>query len=161
MNAIPIGTRILGALVIFLAGCGYDSQSEDLTPPRPENLPEQAVWRGGLDGGEWYFCERSEESYVCSIYWTKGNLYSRQSFKLCAHLHPSQLFRGSDRSGMTTVNVTEGTVRFVPIGPPELFSYGQPSKELTESARSEFEAQEAHTCPVELVVNEGSSGQAR
>ena len=154
MKAIPIATKIFGALTVFLAACGSNSGPGDLVPPRPDNLPEQAEWRGGLDGGDWVYCERSDGTYVCSIYWTGGEIYSRQLFKLCAHPKPTQLFGGSDLSGLASVNVAEGTVRFVPIGPPEQFTDGQLNEALTAKARSEFEAQEAEKCPVELIVNE-------
>lgn len=158
MNVIPTATKVLVALSIFLASCGSDSRSDNYVPPRPDNLPEKAEWRGDLDGGNWVSCERSGEIYTCSTYWTGGEIYSRQSFRLCVEGEATRLFEGHDLSGLVSVDTVRGTVRFVPTAPAEVFTDGQLDEALTAKVRSDFEAQEPTPCPVELVVKEDLGG---
>ena len=38
-------------------------------PPRPTNVPTEAVWAGGADGGDWFACRlETGARYDCSIY---------------------------------------------------------------------------------------------
>lgn len=53
--------------LLLLPGC----TSEPLDPPeRPEQVPESAVWAGGLKRGFWFQCEGTDAQglYSCTIY---------------------------------------------------------------------------------------------
>jgi hypothetical protein len=79
-----------GILLGFVAGIlfGYRSYQLDneRIPPRPDNVPEAAVWAGGADGGEWVLCsEKSAGRFNCEIYAnTTGVLVEAGNFILSA-----------------------------------------------------------------------------
>lgn len=53
---------------LFQAGC-YRAYP----PPRPDSVPIDAVWAGGLDGGGWVRCSTpSSEFNICTIYDEEG-----------------------------------------------------------------------------------------
>lgn len=55
-------------LLLFLGGC-YRAYP----PERPEGVPSNAVWAGGLDGGGWVHCSTpSSEFNMCTIYDEQG-----------------------------------------------------------------------------------------
>jgi len=76
--------RRLSALVIVLfivAGC----DKTQLLPERPTNVPESAVWGGGVDGGSWLVCKPRKEryAYACEIYWdSDGTLWAKGTYLL-------------------------------------------------------------------------------
>ena len=76
--------RRLSALVIVLfivAGC----DETQLLPERPTNVPESAVWGGGVDGGSWLVCKLRKErsAYACEIYWdSDGTLWAKGTYLL-------------------------------------------------------------------------------
>jgi hypothetical protein len=43
------------------------ASSVSAPPPRPDHVPEQAIWSGGPDGG-WFFDCRLSEALECTIY---------------------------------------------------------------------------------------------
>ncbi|NRD74482.1 hypothetical protein HQQ94_14805 [Shewanella sp. VB17] len=50
---------------------------------KPENLPHQAQWVGGIDGGDWIDCQNIDDSTIsCSIYTeNSGELIEKSLFK--------------------------------------------------------------------------------
>ena len=57
---------LLLAVVAVAVSCGY----RKVPPDRPTNVPAQAVWAGGLDGGSFVHCEvdSSRDVNKCTVY---------------------------------------------------------------------------------------------
>ena len=77
--------RVLAAILLVAAiytRSGY-------ARPRPADVPQQAVWVGGADGGVWIHCDRivySPDRYRCAIYfdstgerWDRGDYLLRRA----------------------------------------------------------------------------------
>jgi hypothetical protein len=56
------------------------------TPPRPDSVPQDAFWSGGVDGGNWYKCDSAQAGprlYWLTIYFDfDGRIRARGSFRL-------------------------------------------------------------------------------
>lgn len=53
--------------LFFIVGCDSSVQ----IPKQPKNVPKEAVWAGGPDGGSWFLCRGIANKltyYKCSIY---------------------------------------------------------------------------------------------
>lgn len=58
----------LSAVMLVTACCGIIT---NLVPERPTNVPPEAVWSGGVDGGSWILCSPLDERrirYACKTY---------------------------------------------------------------------------------------------
>ncbi len=54
-----VSTIILAGIVVIVLGSFvvYLNYGEPVRPPlRPEGVPRQAIWAGGPDGGDWFYC---------------------------------------------------------------------------------------------------------
>ncbi len=70
-----------------IVGVGCSSRGSEV-PARIKEIPAEAVWAGGPDGGAWILCERkpeSEDRYRCKIYndhsgdiWASGEFVLRK-----------------------------------------------------------------------------------
>lgn len=63
-----IGISICGlALLVQLSAC---SQQAAVAPARPSNVPREATWAGGVDGGNWFLCRPLKRAwnFSCAIY---------------------------------------------------------------------------------------------
>lgn len=58
---------LISASLAFLIGC-----TDQMKPPeRPQKVPPEAVWAGGVDGGAWFLCKEvinKPVHYDCTIY---------------------------------------------------------------------------------------------
>lgn len=57
-------------IVFFLLLLTACQAGESSIPKRPVNVPKNAVWGGGVDGGNWYNCKKLNKQwhYYCIIY---------------------------------------------------------------------------------------------
>jgi hypothetical protein len=84
LTALCFG-RIRGLIVLtiaaILAGCQYD-----LRPPkRPEGIPLEASWAGGIDGGGWVLCQADEpptDCNLCTIWNEEGDAFEPIHYRL-------------------------------------------------------------------------------
>ena len=66
----------LGALVVWISGCGETERS------RPVNVPETAVWKGGIDGGVWVeFVSVTSTIVNANIFSENDQIWERGLFK--------------------------------------------------------------------------------
>ncbi len=68
--------------ITFMAGC---SEQAPYSPPRPSSLPSEAVYAGGVDGGDWVACDASANSALhCRIFDNEtGDLRRESWFRYC------------------------------------------------------------------------------
>lgn len=146
---------LMGLICLFTVACNQGAPRDD-TPTRPDNLPQNAEWRGGLDGGFWISCEKTDggaASIVCTTYWTDGDLHMKQEFKLCARESLTGLFSWHDWGGLYEAPTRPGSVAFVPVKPALIYTHNQIDDEITAKVRREFEQETAFECPTELIMN--------
>ena len=76
------------AMTIAFALTGESCGPRSPDPPRPPNLPAEAIYVGGLDGGQWASCEGSEDGALhCSIYDSaSGQVRYESWFRYCPRL---------------------------------------------------------------------------
>lgn len=57
-------------------------------PPRVSGIPENAIWSGGIDGGNWFICSANIDStYNCSVFDDRtGLLILDGNFRLTAYI---------------------------------------------------------------------------
>lgn len=67
---------------VLAVGCG---SKETFEPKRPNGLPQNAMYAGGIDGGEWVSCTpTSDNRLVCVIFdSTTGDPRYEKSLKIC------------------------------------------------------------------------------
>lgn len=68
--------------VMLISSCDQNKVS---SPVRHKNIPENAQWGGGIDGGNWYSCRPSNKKwyYSCTIYNdSNGFVESEGQYKL-------------------------------------------------------------------------------
>jgi hypothetical protein len=73
---VHLGLAGLGLGVVVVAGylLGPTSnggrQGAVRSPPRPSSVPEEAVWAGGPDGGDWILCQEvpTRGSFRCEVF---------------------------------------------------------------------------------------------
>lgn len=67
----------------------YIGTSDVIVPPQPLNLPSDAFWQGGIDGGYWYSCKKSRTDFEfhCKLYGDDGNVVIKDSFELYISLY--------------------------------------------------------------------------
>ncbi len=63
----PFAIAVLGICSIALLGCKFEKAT---TAVRPDNVPVEAIWGGGVDGGTWLHCLPPETPfrYYCEVY---------------------------------------------------------------------------------------------
>jgi hypothetical protein len=67
---------IILIFVIFMCSC-----NNSVNKNRPENIPENAIWKGGSDGGCWLAIEVTNESILQAIiYYENGELWTKGEF---------------------------------------------------------------------------------
>lgn len=73
------------AMLAFVAACG---RAERYSPPRPPGLPPDAVYAGGIDGGDWVACEGVQDGALhCRIFDSReGSLRYESWFRYCPQL---------------------------------------------------------------------------
>jgi len=62
MKGLAIATAIL---TLALVGC---EAKQEHPPTRPKNVPADATWAGGYDGGYFFACKSSKVDLECRIY---------------------------------------------------------------------------------------------
>ncbi len=74
---------ILPALfIVFLTAC-TEKEYEQSIPERPTNVPKNAIWVGGLDGGVFVLLETSDATkYSGEVYYSHGPLSYEGAFKI-------------------------------------------------------------------------------
>lgn len=67
-------------ILMFVTGCAVESDA----PPRPANLPKEAFWLGGADGGAFVRLARAEaaDGYVGAVYREDGSIWYEGRFVL-------------------------------------------------------------------------------
>lgn len=68
----------------------FVSLSEPIEPVmRPPNLPSDAFWQGGEDGGWWYSCKNKKQDfeYYCIVYSEDGKITWEDDFELYISLY--------------------------------------------------------------------------
>ncbi len=57
-------------MLIMISSCAEKSSQTSEQRKRPDNVPVDAFWQGGVDGGQWYQCKNSSQKfqYHCVIY---------------------------------------------------------------------------------------------
>ena len=141
-------TSVLTTLVLILLvqAC---TEGQLVDPERPASVPQSAVWRGGLDGGNWVNCLEKDGILECAVYWQTGDLYSRQQFELCRSQNPSEWVVIPDGEGLSDVGVAEGMV-WTPIAPATSFdSDGKIDGELTDKYAALFKQTKSERCPTD------------
>lgn len=72
-----VATFLSYALVV--AGCGNGSTGRAAAPERPQNVPANAIWVGGADGGAFVVVEKQRGAkphlYYGEIYYESGGLW--------------------------------------------------------------------------------------
>lgn len=73
-------TLKIGIFLILLCslGCGVNP------PPRPSNVPAEAIWAGGSDGGAWIQCSplSGKWEFHCIVYRDEGELWAKGTYYL-------------------------------------------------------------------------------
>jgi hypothetical protein len=65
-------------LASFQVGC-----YRPYPPTKPDGVPAEAVWAGGLDGGGWVLCSTPSPSYnECTIYDEEGRTHGPRRYVL-------------------------------------------------------------------------------
>lgn len=96
---------LVGALLI--TSC---SRSTSYSPPRPPQLPPEAIYAGGVDGGDWVACDGGSDGTLhCRIFdHESGDLRRESWFRYCPRTGAQ--FSGSvemvDAAGAHVGNVT-------------------------------------------------------
>ena len=93
--AICIGLLVVGSVYLYESGCvaeliiavaphlRWSISSEP--DKRPRNIPLDAVWSGGPDGGAFFQCRAIPHqplSYHCRVYGNAGDLQAEAAFRL-------------------------------------------------------------------------------
>lgn len=72
---------ITGVLSVLAFGC-----SSDTAPSRPSNVPTEAIWAGGVDGGAWVECRFATKEpftgFDCQIWNHDGRAWSSGRFEV-------------------------------------------------------------------------------
>lgn len=55
---------------------------------RPENVPQSAIFSGGIKGGSWLQCTQNVAMFKCDVYNYTGRLYESGDFKFATHIIP-------------------------------------------------------------------------
>jgi hypothetical protein len=78
-------------LILALISGTVSCEPDDAAPPRPEGVPADAVWAGGMKGGDWLRCvAESEEQFLCTVYSeSSGHVIARGTFLLRGIEHDS------------------------------------------------------------------------
>lgn len=97
---------VVMACMFGLASCEEKSAA---APPRPESVPEKAVWAGGVDGGSWFLCEPLDVTFH---YWCK--VYDDHSGALLADAEFTLKHVRWDRENDRPVTSDIGTLDFRP-----------------------------------------------
>ena len=74
-SVISVLTKLCICLSIstMFAGCNDSGMSRT----RPESVPREALWAGGVDGGDWILCKkRHGRIYNCEVFGETGNRIS-------------------------------------------------------------------------------------
>jgi hypothetical protein len=71
-------------IILLLIGFGAISSClRESKPARPSNVPKDAKWAGGVDGGGWVTCTSSNENFnVCTTYGEDGATFGPRRFIL-------------------------------------------------------------------------------
>jgi hypothetical protein len=74
-------------IIVFIISLCFISCNSEVKPPvKVSGIPEDAVWFGGVDGGQWILCEKIDTTmfrYRCKIYNEKtGRLITFGEFVL-------------------------------------------------------------------------------
>jgi len=72
----------IGLIAVALAGC---DKGQEIAHVRPANVPKEARWSGGVDGGNWYLCHplKTQWHYSCTVYnENDGSVEKSGEFKL-------------------------------------------------------------------------------
>lgn len=74
-SSLLVSAALLALTMLLTTGCdaGTTASTE---PPRPDNVPTEAIWTGGLDGGVYVLLSRSEGTEG-SVY--TGKVYAEKS----------------------------------------------------------------------------------
>jgi hypothetical protein len=78
------------AAVLWAAGAASSCHSQ-YPPQRPTNVPESAVWAGGIDGGGWVVCVSTSECNECTTYSETGTIFGPRRFVLKGLKRPARL----------------------------------------------------------------------
>jgi|GEM_PF-4412158 len=138
--------------LLLISSC--QKKEESYIPDRPSNLPDSAVWRGGIDGGWWTDCEAEEASFLCFVYWQDGDLYSQQRFNLCATDNITEWFGFPDGEGSKAVPAFGAPFSFIPIEPATFYDDGQADKAATDKYAKIFSETIFPTCATEIGVSQ-------
>lgn len=79
-------TRSLNVLFIFIAFIILFTGCEPQIKERPAKVPEDAVWKGGVDGGMWIqFNSVTDSTIEATIYHEDGTYWDQGVFKKSAN----------------------------------------------------------------------------
>ena len=96
MRTTWIRATVLAALLVaMLCACRWDAKSAD--PPRPDSVPESALWIGGPDGGAFVEVKAPQDNvYAVAVFDESGDLWFRGPMIL--DREPEKSFAVGDRS---------------------------------------------------------------
>jgi hypothetical protein len=72
---VQLKPLILYCCIFILAACTAQEQMPQ-TPQRPESVPSDAMWIGGIDGGAWVLLKKNESDPAYIYY---GEIYGDQA----------------------------------------------------------------------------------
>ena len=72
----------MGCILLFLL-CSMACNNSSELGLRPSNIPREAAWTGGLDGGAYIYCKSPEDGpNACNVYFANGELYRSGKYVL-------------------------------------------------------------------------------
>lgn len=125
------------SVLALLAGCAEEAP---YSPARPSRLPSDAIYAGGIDGGDWVACDATQESALhCRIFdHETGELRRESWFRYCPQA--GERFVGSverlDAAGAHLGRVTLKPDRPDVFHPPSSMPLDEVERELDLIAES-------------------------
>src|SRR5690606_35781781 len=81
-NLMSLLNSKLFLAILFLA-IVFSCEKVVMPPPRPVNVPSDAIWAGGVDGGDWIRCVKYKNCFQCAIFEDfKGRLIETGAYLL-------------------------------------------------------------------------------
>jgi hypothetical protein len=140
-------------IVTILCNCENLPEGQPKPPLRPAHVPLKAIWRGGLDGGNWIFCEKSKNNLLCEYFFERSDISYRQVFKLCSNTEYSDWVDYVDGSGNKYASINDEAFFLLPISPPVYYRDNRIDKKLTEEEQRIYSRYKSDlTCRLELNI---------
>ena len=76
--------KLLICNLIFLLMLGCSVEHEVVEPKKPSQVPESALWVGGMDGGVFIKVKEKSNKYIGEVYYISGDI----AYKGELEIHP-------------------------------------------------------------------------